>query len=86
MQAADATTFTDVVKGDNLCTEDGCSPSCKVGSVDARRIRLGCCVRAVGGSIPGRLINFWVLFLWRRLACVCVCCFVCVRGRWFDPE
>jgi tripeptidyl-peptidase-1 len=29
MQAADPTTFTDIVTGNNLCTEDGCSPSCK---------------------------------------------------------
>jgi len=29
MYAADKTTFTDVTKGDNLCTEAGCSPNCK---------------------------------------------------------
>jgi len=29
MAAANPLSFQDIVKGDNICTEDGCSPSCK---------------------------------------------------------
>jgi len=29
MAAANPASFTDITKGDNICTEDGCSPACK---------------------------------------------------------
>jgi len=29
MAAEQPSTFTDITKGDNICTEDGCSPGCQ---------------------------------------------------------